>query len=158
VKTPAKDIGKRYVGIFPHNAEFSLKFSRQEYLWRAVLFLSQENTHINTRQFCREFEGTCFPVPDEASFTLLNNKHRFTDLCQQLGVPTPRTRLLSGKQEVRRERAPHPARLTAAGSISGPPRRIQLALIRLPRLPRHAMVPNHAALLSHSACRDGLPP
>jgi predicted ATP-grasp superfamily ATP-dependent carboligase len=46
------------------------------------------------------FATRSYPVPDAATFDLLNNKHTFAGLCQKLGVPTPQTRLVSGRQEL----------------------------------------------------------
>jgi biotin carboxylase len=42
----------------------------------------------------------CYPVPDAATFDLVNDKGSFLNLCQKLGVPTPRTEVLSGRQQL----------------------------------------------------------
>lgn len=59
---------------------------------------------VETTRFVAEyrdrFTARSYPVPDTATFDLLNNKHAFTELCQRLGVPTPQTRLVSGRQEL----------------------------------------------------------
>lgn len=39
----------------------------------------------------------CFPVPDAASFALLDAKDSFVALCRRLGVPVPETRVLADR-------------------------------------------------------------
>ncbi|MGC9269497.1 ATP-grasp domain-containing protein [Acidiphilium sp.] len=42
----------------------------------------------------------CFPMPDLASFDLLNNKWRFTQLCGELGIQCPPTSLFDDRAEL----------------------------------------------------------
>lgn len=59
-----------------------------------------------TTRFVAEFRGRftakCYPVPGAVTFDLLNNKHAFAGLCQRLGVPTPKNRLVSGRRELQK--------------------------------------------------------
>jgi hypothetical protein len=41
-----------------------------------------------------------YPVPDIATFELLNDKSAFINLCQDLGIPTPLTEVLPDKQQL----------------------------------------------------------
>jgi len=43
-------------------------------------------------------ERKCYPVPDAATFDLLNDKSSFITLCQDLDIPTPPTEVFSDKQ------------------------------------------------------------
>lgn len=81
--------------------------------WKIDCILpSDAETTLFLAQHRLALDAACFPVPDEATFTLLNNKHTFTDLCQSLGVPTPRTRLVADKQQL--------LDLLAAGQLAFP--------------------------------------
>ena len=41
-----------------------------------------------------------YPVPDTATFELLNDKSAFIGLCQNLDIPTPQTEVLPNKQQL----------------------------------------------------------
>lgn len=48
-------------------------------------------------------EAPCFPMPDLATFDLLNDKWRFTQLCGQLGIPCPESWRFSDAEQLRGE-------------------------------------------------------
>src|SRR5208337_948642 len=43
----------------------------------------------------------CFPIPTIEQFDLLNNKWRFTQFCQDLGILCPRSHLFADSSELR---------------------------------------------------------
>ena len=47
-----------------------------------------------------QLSAPCFPLPDLEAFDLLNDKWRFSELCRELGVPTPQTRLFESLDEL----------------------------------------------------------
>jgi ATP-grasp in the biosynthetic pathway with Ter operon len=56
-----------------------------------TLFLSESGAMLGARSY---------PVPDRATFDLLNDKSTFVGLCQKLGVATPLTEVLPNKQQL----------------------------------------------------------
>jgi predicted ATP-grasp superfamily ATP-dependent carboligase len=61
-------------------------------------------SHTATTRFLSEHGAEllhkCYPLPDKATFDLLNDKRTFVALCRSLGVPTPRTQVLSDSQQL----------------------------------------------------------
>jgi predicted ATP-grasp superfamily ATP-dependent carboligase len=51
-------------------------------------------------EYRHELIAASYPVPDKDTFDTLNNKHAFASLCQKLGVPVPRSRLLSSVDDL----------------------------------------------------------
>jgi hypothetical protein len=58
----------------------------------------------HTTRFLTENKGALgpksYPVPDTATFELLNDKSAFIGLCQNLDIPTPQTEVLPNKQQL----------------------------------------------------------
>lgn len=67
-------------------------------------------------------QSPCFPHPTLSQFDILNNKWTFAELCREISLPHPSTRLLSDRSEVRLETqscSPEHALIAKPLSLSG---------------------------------------